>query len=80
MGEPVHLKGVIHGKTITLDEETFLPDGYRVTLELVLKPGEVFELVSEAWAGMTAEEVADFERTMSAFLGRPFTMPPVGPR
>jgi hypothetical protein len=31
MDIPIVFKGVIHGKTITLDEESFLPDGYRVT-------------------------------------------------
>jgi len=80
MERPIELKGVIQGKTITLDEESFLPDGYCVTLHLVLKPGEVFELVSRAGAHMTPEEIADIEQTMSDAMGYPFKVPEVGPQ
>jgi hypothetical protein len=72
---PIELKGVINGKTITLDEETFLPDEYRITLHLILEPEEAIRLSSGAWANMTPEEVADFEATVSELEGRPFKMP-----
>jgi len=79
MPRPIELKGVIHGKTITLDEVSFLPDGYRVTLHLVLEPEESIRLASGGWADMTPEEVAEFEQTVSEFMGYPFKMPEVGP-
>jgi hypothetical protein len=75
MNIPIVFKGVIHGKTITLDEKSFLPDGHRVTLHLILEPGEAFKVASGGWADMTPEEVADFEATMTEFQGRPFKMP-----
>jgi hypothetical protein len=75
MAMPIVLKGVIHGKTITLDEETLLPDGYRVTLHLILEPGEGLRLSFGGWADMTPEEIAEFEQTMTEFYGRPFKMP-----
>jgi hypothetical protein len=75
MDNPIVFKGVIHGKTITLDEESFLPDGYRVTMHLILEPEEALRLSYGSWADMTPEEIADFEQTMSEFEGRPFKMP-----
>ena len=33
---PIELTGVVRGRTITLDADTFLPDGYRVTLHVAL--------------------------------------------
>jgi hypothetical protein len=75
MDIPIVFKGVIHGKTITLDEESFLPDGYRVTMHLILDPEEALRLAAGSWADMTPEEVAEFEETMSEFQGRPFKMP-----
>ncbi len=78
MNSPIELKGVINGKTITLDDETFLPAGYRVTLHLILTPEETLDVVSEGWGDMTAEEIADCEQMMSEFLGYPFKMPDVG--
>jgi hypothetical protein len=72
---PIVLKGVINGKTITLDEESFLPDGYRVTLHLVVEPAEALRLAAGSWGDMTPEEVADFEKSMSDFQGRPFQTP-----
>jgi hypothetical protein len=79
MARPIELTGVIHGNTITLDEKTFLPDGYLVTLHLILQPQEAIRLSAGAWADMTPEEVADFEQTLSEFLGRPFKMPEPDP-
>ena len=75
MDVPIELKGVIQGKTITLDEETFLPDGYRVTMHLILEPEEALRLASGAWSDMTPEQVAEFEELMTEFQGRPFKMP-----
>jgi hypothetical protein len=79
MDIPIVFKGIIHGKTITLDEESFLPDGYRVTLHLILEPDEAIRLAAGGWADMTPAEVADFEQTMSEFQGRPFKMPSPDP-
>ncbi len=75
MDMPIVLKGVIQGRTITLDEGTFLPDGYRVTLHLILEPAEGLRLSFGAWADMTPEQIADFEETMSALRGRPVRIP-----
>jgi hypothetical protein len=75
MKPPIELKGVIHGRTITLDEETFLPDGYRVTLHLVLEPSEIFRLAAENPVEMTPEQVAECEEILSEFQGRPFKLP-----
>ncbi|OAI45258.1 hypothetical protein AYO44_12990 [Planctomycetaceae bacterium SCGC AG-212-F19] len=74
MNIPIVFKGVIHGKTITLDEKSFLPDGYRVTMHLIVEPDEALRLAAGGWADMTPEEVADFEATTSEFDGRPFKM------
>ncbi len=79
MDVPIVLQGVIRGNTITLDERTFLPDGYRVTLHLILEPEEAIELSCGAWADMTPEEVADFEATISEIEGSPFKMPDPDP-
>ncbi len=75
MSRPIELTGVIHGKTITLDQETFLPDGYRVRLHLVLEPEEAIQLAAGSWADMTPEEVADFEALTTELEGQPFKMP-----
>jgi hypothetical protein len=76
---PVVLKGVSHGTTITLDEKSFMPDGYRVTLHLILEPGEGLRLAAGGWADMTPEEIADFEQAMTEFDGEPFKMPEPDP-
>jgi hypothetical protein len=72
---PIVFKGVVHGKTITLDEKSFLPDGYRVTLHLVLEPEEAMRLACGAWADMTPEQVAEYEQLMSELYGRPVKLP-----
>jgi hypothetical protein len=79
MPMPIVLTGVVNGKTIELDERSFLPDGYRVTLHLILEPDEALRLSFGSWADMTPEEIADFEQTMSEFEGRPFKMPGTDP-
>ncbi len=44
---PIVLTGVMSGnKTIELDEESLLPDGYRVTLYLSVTPEEAIQLSS----------------------------------
>lgn len=70
--KPIVLHGVMRGpKIIELDDDSFLPDGYRVTLHLVLQPGEGLKLAAGAWADMTPEEVADLEDILSKSRGRP---------
>jgi len=71
MAWPIEFKGVVHGKTIALDEETCLPDGYRVTLRLVLGPGEGVRLAFGGWADMTPKEDAEMEKFFSELRGRP---------
>lgn len=78
MDIPIVFKGVIHGKTITLDEKSFLPDGYRVTLHLVLEPEEAMRLSCGAWADMTPEEIAEYEQLMSELYGQPIKLPGPG--
>jgi hypothetical protein len=69
---PVVLKGVVHGTTLTLDEKTFLPDGYRVTLDLILTPDEAWHILANGpcpeWS---PEVIADYEEIMSELHGRP---------
>jgi hypothetical protein len=55
---PIVSKGVIHGKTITL-EESFLPDGYRVTLHVILEPEAALGVSFGGWPKVTAEEEAE---------------------
>jgi hypothetical protein len=76
---PVVLTGVISGTTITLDEKSFMPDGYRVTLHLILEPGEGLRLAAGGWADMTPEEIASFEELMTELDGTPFKMPEPDP-
>ena len=76
MDIPIVLSGVIHGKTITLDEESFLPDGYRVTLHLVLEREEAARLAVGSWSDLTEEEVAELEGHLSEMSGRPVKLAP----
>jgi hypothetical protein len=78
MSRPIVLKGVIHGKTITLDEEAYLPDGYRVTLHLILEPGEGLRLSFGALADMTEDQAADFDQLMAELDGLPVQRPEPG--
>jgi hypothetical protein len=75
MPQPVVLTGVVNGKTIELDEKSFLPDGYRVTLHVILEPDEALRFAAGSWSDMTPEEIADCEQVISDFQGHPFTMP-----
>jgi hypothetical protein len=79
MDRPIELTGVIHGKTITLDEETFLPDGYRVKLHLILEPGEGLRLAFGSWSDMSPEDIAELEEILSETRGRPVKLPDVNP-
>jgi hypothetical protein len=75
VGRPIELTGVIRGKTITLDEETCVPDGHRVTLHLILTTEEALEFSFGCWKDLTPEQIADFEQTVSEFTGSPFKTP-----
>jgi hypothetical protein len=75
MSRPIELKGVIHGRTITLDESPGLPEGYRVTLHLVLEPGEGLRLSFGGWSDMTPEQIKSFEEYMTELDGEPYQMP-----
>jgi hypothetical protein len=77
MGRPIELTGVIHGKTITLDEETCVPDGRRVTLHLILTTEEALEFSFGCWKDLTPEQIAEYEQDVSEFLGTPYKMPEV---
>ena len=79
MALPIVLKGVINGPTITLDENPALPDGFRVTLHLILEPAEALQLSAGAWDDMTPEQIAEFEELMTELDGRPFKMPEPDP-
>jgi hypothetical protein len=75
MARALELTGVIHGKTITLDEATFLPDGYRVKLHLILDPEEGLRLAVGSWKDITNEEVDELEEILSESRGRPVKLP-----
>jgi hypothetical protein len=79
MALPIVFTGIVQGKTIVLDELSFLPDGYRVTLHLVLEPEEAARLSFGSWADMTPEEVADCERVLSELDGQPVKLPDPDP-
>jgi hypothetical protein len=71
------LNGVIHGKTITLEEGTFLPDGCRV-VQLTLDKDEAMRLLMKPCPEMTEEELADLEEVLSESRGRPVKLPRAG--
>ena len=76
--EPIVLTGVTRGsKIIELDDECFLPDGYRVTLHLILEPGEGLRLAAGGWADLTPEQEAELEATLSQLRGRPMNIPKI---
>jgi hypothetical protein len=74
MNRPTELKGVVHGKTITLDEDPILPDGYRATLHLILQPGEGLDLSFGGWANITDDQLAELEEILSDSRGRPVSL------
>jgi hypothetical protein len=76
MPKYLELKGVLHGKTITLEEATFLPDGCPVIVHLSLTPEEALRQLSIPGPDLTPEEVADLEECMSEFHERPIKLPP----
>jgi hypothetical protein len=80
MAPELELTGVVRGRrTIELDEETHLPEGYRVRLRLILEPGEGLRLAAGAWADMTPDQVAELEESLSFSRGRPIKLPPADP-
>lgn len=76
MARPLELKGVIHGKTIALDEATFLPDGCPVIVHLSLTREEALRQLALPGPDLTAEELADLEEALSEFHERPIKLPP----
>ncbi|HWG47117.1 MAG TPA: hypothetical protein VN688_30415 [Gemmataceae bacterium] len=72
----LELKGVLHGKTITLDEATFLPDGCPVIVRLTLSKEEALRQLALPCPDLTPEEVADLEECLSEFHERPIKLPP----
>jgi hypothetical protein len=60
MDTPILFKGVMHEKTIPLDEQSFLRGGYRVTMHLIQEPEEALRLSAGSWADMTPEDVAEY--------------------
>jgi len=79
MSRGLRLTGVIHGKTITLDEgTTFVADGTHVILHLTLDPEEARQalLARPPQEDMTPEELADLEEALSEFHERPIKLPP----
>jgi hypothetical protein len=75
MSRPIELTGVINGLTITLDEETCVPDGHRVTLHLILTREEALDFSFGCWKDLTPEQIAEFEEIASEFTDAPFKMP-----
>jgi hypothetical protein len=76
VGRELKLTGVIHGKTITLDEATFLPDGCPVQVSLTLSEEEALRQLMEPMPDLTEEELADLEEILSDCRGRPVKLPP----
>lgn len=76
MPRSLELKGVIHGKTITLEEATFLPDGCPVIVHLILSREEALRQLALPGEPMTSEELADLENSLSEFHDRPIQLPP----
>lgn len=75
MGRPIELTGVLHGKTITLDKGTFLPDGCRVIVHLHLTEEEGMRILNMPCEPMTEDELKDLEDTLSELRGRPLRLP-----
>lgn len=76
MPQELELKGVIHGKTIALEEATFLPDGCSVIVHLTLSREEAMRLLMLPKPDLTAEELTDLEESLSEFHDRPLQLPP----
>jgi|GraSoiStandDraft_35_1057300.scaffolds.fasta_scaffold1549290_1 hypothetical protein len=65
MSARMMLRGVVHGKTIQLDQEPGLPDGQQVAVALrpMLPPGEGIRQSAGAWSD-AGEELADWLKEM----------------
>jgi len=79
MSHPIVLKGIIKGNIIELPDRTFLPDGYEVTLHLILTREEALTLAAGCCADMTPEEIAEAEAILSEYEGRPVKFPEPDP-
>lgn len=66
--------GVLHGRTITLDENIRLPNGSPIKLQLVLTHEQVVQLTAGAWADVPAEFIEELERELSEERGRPVNL------
>jgi hypothetical protein len=76
MPRGLELKGVIHGKTIMLDEATFLPDGCPVIVHLMLSREGAMRQLALTPEPMTPKELADLEESLTEFHDRPIQLPP----
>jgi hypothetical protein len=72
----IEVTGVIHGKTITLDEGTFFPDGCPVIVRLTLSKEEAMRQLMLPGPDLTPEEVTELEEHLSEMRGRPVELPP----
>jgi len=75
MQDAIVLTGVVQGQTIVLDEKTILPEGYRVTLHLVLGPGEGLRLLQGVLKDVPPETVQAWEEILSEMEGYPVHIP-----
>lgn len=80
MYQGLKLTGVLHGKTITLDEATFLPDGCPVIVHLTLSKEEAARQFALPVPELTAEQLAELEEILSDFHERPIKLPPLEDR
>lgn len=76
MPRTLERKGVIHGKTIALEEATFLPDGCPVIVHLTLSREEALRQLAHPGPDLTAEEVAELEELLTEMRGHPIKLPP----
>jgi hypothetical protein len=75
MATYLKLTGVLHGKTITLDEATFLPDGCPVIVHLTVSPEEALRQLQLPCPDLSTEEVAEWEEVLSDLRGRQVKLP-----
>jgi hypothetical protein len=67
----IEITGVLHGKTITLDEATFLSDGCPVIVRISLSKEEAMRQLLAPCPDLTPEELAELEEALSEFHERP---------
>jgi hypothetical protein len=76
MASGIRVTGVIHGKTIILDEATFLADGCPVVVHITMTREEALRQLAIPGPDMTPEEVAELEEILSEVHERPIKLPP----